>query len=865
MIDSELSRTPGDSASGTVWYPIDFSRGQIIAELPDDLEPRLLPPGSSPHFGSSDPAAVLLLDDPDAGLIEAARRAMVPVVVLSDGPEAAPVARGYVSLTLPVSRGTLASVLRAACEQARVTREARETTRQMEELNAIGVRLSGERDTKLLLDLILTKARTITRSDAGSIYLVESAADGSRRLRFELAHNESVPVEFNAVALPINPKSLAGHVALSGAILHVDDAYALPAEYPYRFNPEVDALAGYRTKSMLVLPMKTPGGEIIGVLELINAKPESGRPFPSTEAIELDALPYSEASRNLAASLASQAAVALANSNLFRELTRRQGRLEALVDVSQRVTRLWPPATVQRRIADLYSGLLQAEVVAFHLVDDGRLVRAEARGEAVDVLLPAVIAVGDGPCGAVAASGEPLAIPDLAGSPSLSPAQVEVVTRLGLRAWLAVPVRAGDRLVGVLSAVTGQASTCSEDDVAVATTFAAQAGIAVENSRLYAELERALEGVQKSQDQLVQVERLRALGEMAAGVAHDFNNLLAIVMLRTELLLARGQAPDVAESLSLIRQAAHDGAQTVRRIQEFTRTRSIRPFSPVDMNEVLRQVVELARPRWRDQAQSCGVSYDVRVDAGSVPLVAGTAEELREAFLNLLNNALDAMPAGGRFTFRTATEGGRVVVRAEDGGCGMSEETRRRVFEPFFSTKGAQGNGLGLAVVWGIVTRHGGQIQVESTLGRGTTFVASLPVPAELPPDARVGGAAALPAGKRVLVVEDNPEILQSMGELLRENGCHVIEAADGLAAISRIEMESVDLVLTDLAMPGASGWEVATACHERFPGTPVGLITGFGDRLEPGKIERHGVQFVVAKPFTSIELLREVSAALNP
>lgn len=149
-------------------------------------------------------------------------------------------------------------------------------------------------------------------------------------------------------------------------------------------------------------------------------------------------------------------------------------------------------------------------------------------------------------------------------------------------------------------------------------------------------------------------------------------------------------------------------------------------------------------------------------------------------------------------------------------------------------------------------------------LGRGTTFVASLPVPAELPTDARAGDATALPAGKRVLVVEDNPEILHSMGELLRENGCHVIEATDGLTAISRLEMESVDLVLTDLAMPGASGWEVATACRERLPGTPVGLITGFGDRLEPGKIKRHGVQFVVAKPFTSIELLREVSAALN-
>ncbi len=850
-------------AHGTVWYPADFSGGQIIALLPDDLEPRLLPPGASPHFAADEPASVLLLDDPDPGLIEAARRVMVPVVVLS--PEHDPATtRGYVCLTPPVSPVTLASVLRAACEQARVTREARDTTRQLEELNAIGVRLSGERDTKLLLDLILTKARTITRSDAGSIYLVETAPDGARRLRFELAQNESVPVEFKSVALPINPKSLAGHVALSGEILQVDDAYALSADAPYRFNPELDALAGYRTKSMLVLPMKTPGGEMLGVLELINCKRQSGRAFPSRDAIEREALPYSQASRNLAASLASQAAVALSNSHLFRELTRRQGRLEALVEVSQRVTRLWPPATVQRRVADLFCDLLQAEVVAFHLVEDTRLVRVEGRGEAVDILLPADIPSGTGPCGLAASTGEPQVIADLTGSASLSRAQAEAINRLGLRAWVSVPVRSADRLVGVLTAVTSQTATCADDDLALASTFAAQAGIAVENSRLYAELERALEDVRKSQDQLVQVERLRALGEMAAGVAHDFNNLLAIVMLRSELLLARQQPPEVAQSLSLIRQAAHDGAQTVRRIQEFTRTRSIRPFAPVDMNRVIREVVELARPRWRDQAQSCGVTYDVRVEAGPVPTIAGTAEELREAFLNLLNNALDAMPAGGRFTFKTGVEDGRVVVRAQDSGCGMSEETRRRVFEPFFTTKGAQGNGLGLAVVWGIVTRHQGEIQVESTLGKGTTFVVGLPVPAELPTDVRAGGSATIPPGKRVLVVEDNPEILQSLGELLRESGCQVLQASDGLTAIAQLETEAVDLVLTDLAMPGTSGWEVATACRERHPSIPIGLITGFGDRLEPEKIERHGVQFVVAKPFTSTELLREVSAALK-
>jgi CheY-like chemotaxis protein len=349
---------------------------------------------------------------------------------------------------------------------------------------------------------------------------------------------------------------------------------------------------------------------------------------------------------------------------------------------------------------------------------------------------------------------------------------------------------------------------------------------------------------------------------MAAGVAHDFNNLLAVVMLRTELLLARKPAPDVAESLTMIRQAAHDGAQTVRRIQEFTRTRSTRPFSPVDVQKLLQEVVELARPRWRDQAQSCGVTYDVRVEGSPVAAVAGTAEELREALLNLLNNALEAMPAGGRFTFRTGAEEGRVVVRAEDTGCGMSEETRRRVFEPFFTTKGSQGTGLGLAVVWGIVSRHGGEIAVESTLGRGTTFVISLPVPSALPATGAAAGEPVVPMGKRILLVEDNLEIRRSLADLLRESGCRVTEASDGLAALAQIQVEAVDLVLTDLAMPGVSGWEVAKTCRERVPHARIGLITGFGDQLDPDKLQRHGIHFVVAKPFSSSDLPREVAAA---
>jgi CheY-like chemotaxis protein len=194
----------------------------------------------------------------------------------------------------------------------------------------------------------------------------------------------------------------------------------------------------------------------------------------------------------------------------------------------------------------------------------------------------------------------------------------------------------------------------------------------------------------------------------------------------------------------------------------------------------------------------------------------------------------------------------------------MSEETRRRVFEPFFTTKGAQGNGLGLAVVWGIMARHGGEIAVDSVLGQGTTFTIRLPVPAALPVDQGAADGSRLPRGTRVLVVEDNQEILRSLGDLLRDHGCRVIEALNGTTALARIEAEAVDVVLTDLAMPGISGWEVASACRERCPEARVGLITGFGDQLEPEKLERHGIEFVVAKPFSAEELVRVVGTALR-
>jgi CheY-like chemotaxis protein len=256
------------------------------------------------------------------------------------------------------------------------------------------------------------------------------------------------------------------------------------------------------------------------------------------------------------------------------------------------------------------------------------------------------------------------------------------------------------------------------------------------------------------------------------------------------------------------------------------------------------------------------VRYEFTVE-GLAPPVAGRPEELREVLTNLVTNAVDAMPEGGRCRVRLGAESDWAMVAVQDTGVGMAEEMRRRVFEPFFTPKGPRGTGLGLAVSWGIVTRHGGTIEVESTPGEGSTFVVRLPIPVSLP-DAVVGVTVPPPArAARVLIIEDEPEVQAVLADILREAGYVVVVARDGGDGLERCEQEPMDLVLSDISMPGISGWDVAGRLRARFPATPIGFVTGWGDQLDPERLTRTGVTFVIAKPFQALDVLRHVAHAL--
>jgi HD-GYP domain-containing protein (c-di-GMP phosphodiesterase class II) len=350
-----------------VWYPAGSPAATQLSALPGDLEALPLPAAGAPPAGPDESAVVLVdLTAGDAAVAAAlaASAPDLPVVALVAA-GATPAVRCYAYVAAPAAPEVLAAALRNACDHAQARREAAVSRRELRELNQIGVSLSAERDTDALLTLILSKAREITQSDAGSLYVVEDAADGTARLRFKLAQNDSVRVPFTEFTLPIDDASVAGYVALTGTVLQLDDAYVLPPGSHFRINRDFDERVGYRTKSMLVVPMATPQGTVIGALQLINCKRDPAAVFPTPADVLAHVIPYPPHFRDLAASLASQAAVALENSRLYQSI---QMLFEGFVQASVTAIESRDPTTSGHsfRVADFTVALATAVDRADH-------------------------------------------------------------------------------------------------------------------------------------------------------------------------------------------------------------------------------------------------------------------------------------------------------------------------------------------------------------------------------------------------------------------------------------------------------------------------------------------------------------------
>ncbi|MCS7049194.1 MAG: PAS domain S-box protein [Verrucomicrobiae bacterium] len=374
------------------------------------------------------------------------------------------------------------------------------------------------------------------------------------------------------------------------------------------------------------------------------------------------------------------------------------------------------------------------------------------------------------------------------------------------------------------------------------------------------QLETALQQLRQTQQQIVQQERLRALGTMASGIAHDFNNALAAILGFSELLLNQPQTladPSKAQRfLQLIHTSARDAATVVHRLREFYRHRDAREvMQPVAINEVVQEAISMTEPRWRSQALAQGRTIEIVTELQPhLPPIPGNAAELREVLTNLIFNAVDALPEGGAIRIRTRRDAEQLVLEVEDNGTGMTEEVQRRCFEPFFSTKGERGTGLGLAMVYGIITRHNGTIEVRSQLGQGTTFIIRLPLQSSGPVKSAEAETATTPSAPRalsVLLIEDEPPVRAVLQELLLAEGHRVTTAPDGHSGLSAFEPGRFDIVLVDRAMPGLNGDQVAAAIKHRAPRLPVVLITGFGSMMQAAGEKPSHVDLVLSKPIT--------------
>jgi signal transduction histidine kinase len=427
-----------------------------------------------------------------------------------------------------------------------------------------------------------------------------------------------------------------------------------------------------------------------------------------------------------------------------------------------------------------------------------------------------------------------------------------------------------EQVIGVLNIESHEWRGFDEDDLKVLSSFTSQMSVSIENAQLFSELKQTLHELKQAQDQIIQTEKLKALGEMASGVAHDFNNVLAVVLGNIQLLSYQMDhlgPEEVRQRLATIERSARDGAETVRRIQEFTGIRRDREFSPVSIHDLLKGVLVMTEPRWKDQAQNRGIQIDLSTQLNEIPTILGNAPELREVFTNIIFNAIDAMPEGGRLSLSThRSTDDWVEVRITDTGKGITEEVKRRIFDPFFTTKGVTNSGLGLSVSYGIIKRHGGEILVESEPGKGTTFAIHLPIgyPIEEPEAQAVPPPAAVPPAK-ILVIEDDPSVQDILSQMLKTKGHRVMVASDGEEGIERFKMDSFDLVFTDLGMPKLSGWEVSRILKKMNPRVPIALITGWGIELQKDKLQESGIDVVVSKPFSFDQISQVVSEVLDP
>jgi signal transduction histidine kinase/CheY-like chemotaxis protein len=443
----------------------------------------------------------------------------------------------------------------------------------------------------------------------------------------------------------------------------------------------------------------------------------------------------------------------------------------------------------------------------------------------------------------------------------------------GIRSYILLPVIDKQKVVAILSMESKKEHGFGVDQMELVELVVSHLSVAIQNARLFSDLQKAYLNLKNTQNHMIQIERFRAVGEMASGVVHDFNNILTSILGRVQMILMNlkkeemNLSGELGKSLQVIEKSATDGAKILSRIHEFTKAKPDTAFRPIDLNLVVKDSLELTRSYWstgsfgKDRTFPSGIQIEVKEELKAKGEVQGDAAELREVLTNLILNAVDAMPKGGCLTLKTEEDKESIFLTVEDTGVGMTEEVKSKIFIPFFTTKGDKGTGLGLSLAHGIITRHRGEIMVKSNPGLGSSFTIKLPRYDLMEEKQTPVGFKS--EGAHVLVVEDEKNVRELLDEILSTAGHRVTQAKSGEEGIELFRKHKPDIVITDLGMSGLSGWDVAEKIKASDPLTPVILSTGWGVKLDQIEEHKQNIDRIISKPFKMEQILNLVSELL--
>ncbi len=715
-----------------------------------------------------------------------------------------------------------------------------ENLRRLEEQKTLYL-ISQEIASKLELDIILRKiiesAVGLLGAEAGEITLWDN-----RKQNYSIAIVHGLP------------NSLIGkefYPPWSGIVGEIISKKVPVLFKDYENHPErLKELDNYHFKEVLGVPLIVRE-MIIGAMVVRTSNPN--KHFKQNEM-------------DLLFNFAHQAAIAIGNARLYEDSLTKIRQLTTMYEIGKTLSSTLDIDELFKKALELLRDHWGYTLCAIFLLNQTKdeLYIKQITGKYLDEVKEKRFRVGvDGIVGWVAKTGEPLYVPDVTKDPRY------ISGRPDIKSEAAFPLKIRDRIIGVLDVESSELRGFDDEDLKLLSSFASQVSIFIENAQLFSDLKRTLHELRQAQDQIIQTEKLKALGEMASGVAHDFNNVLAVILGNIQLLihqLDHLKPEDIKEQLKIIEKSAKDGAETIRRIQEFTGKRRDKEFMTLSLNEIIKEVVIITQPRWKDQAQKRGIQIQLSTELNDIPLIMGNPSELREVLTNIIFNAVDAMPQGGTITISSypQTEDW-VEIRISDTGIGMTEEVKRRVFDPFFTTKGVSNSGLGMSVSYGIIKRHGGDILIESEPGKGTTFIIHLPTgygEEEQKVEEIIQHEPFTSA--RILVIDDEASVRDILTRMLRIKGHHVVTASNGEEGIEIFKKGNFDLVFTDLGMPKVSGLEVGKAIKNIDSNIPVAMITGWGMEIEKEKLSENGIDLVISKPFNFDQVIRLVSEAMK-